>query len=135
MLIQLGSFPFQIKTAAYHRLTRQTQANWTRLPILNGHEHLHATGIGNEVIQLEGTVYPEYAVKMGGKGGTFTIDGLRTYCKSLKPYRITAADGSTWGFWVIESITNQDSRWLSDGTPRKQDFQIQLRYYGETDTG
>ena len=131
MLIQLGGFQFEIASAAYETLTRTTQAIWARLQILSEHERLHAVGNSNDVIQLVGTVYPEHAVRFGGKKGTQTVDELRDMLKALIPYRITAADGRTWGFWVIETLRNQDSHWIPEGTPRRQAFWISLRYYGE----
>lgn len=129
MLIQLGEFSFNVSTAAYSKLVRTTQANWARLPIVGSHEHLHAVGNQNDTIVLIGTVYPQHSVEMGGKGGTTYIDRLRELCEALEPLRIIAADGSTWGYWVIEVLRNQDSYYLSDGTPRKQDFQLRLRFY------
>lgn len=131
MLIQLGDFQFEIASAAYSQLTRTAQAYWARQPILSETERLHAVGNATDTIQLVGTVYPEFAVRHGGKRGTQTIDELRDMLKALIPYRITAADGRTWGFWVIETLTNQDSHWIPEGTPRKQSFRIGIRYYGE----
>ena len=131
MLIQLGTFQFQIATAAYDALTRTTQAIWARLPILGSHEKLQAVRNENDTIQLVGTVFPQHAVMHGGRGRTETLDELRDMTKALVPYRITAADGQTWGFWIIEELLNKDSRWIRDGTPRRQDFRLQLRYYGE----
>ena len=131
MLIQFGNFQFSISTAAYDRLTRYSRANWVRLPILGGGEVLQALGHENDIIELVGTFYPEFASYMGGKAGTFYMDGLRNYLKSQEPRRIVTERGSTLGYWVIEDFVNQDSRFMIDGTPRKQSFRLRMRYYGK----
>ena len=129
MLIQFGNFQFQIATAAYNQLTRKTRAIWARLPILENYEKLQATGNTNDTIQLTGTVYPQHAIMKGGVGGTSALDELRSYVKTLQPRRITTANGKSWGYWILESIIKKDSRWIPDGTPRRQDFQLTLKYF------
>ena len=68
---------------------------------------------------------------MGGRTGTFYMDEIREYLKSQVPRRIVTEKGDTFGYWVLEDFINQDSRFLGDGTPRKQEFRLRMRYYGE----
>ena len=130
MLIQLGTFQFAISTAEYETLTRDTNINYARLPILNGTEKLQAIGQEGDVITLEGTVYPEITVRTGGKGGTHSMDTLREMAHARKPQLMTGATGLNLGYWVIETLRTRESRYLGP-VPRKQVFQLGLRYYGE----
>ena len=132
MLIQFGAFHFSISTAAYDTLTRHARANWARLPILNSNERLQAIGIDNDTIDLVGTVLPEFTKLSGGSGGTTIIDTLRELAQEQKPHRIVTENGTNLGTWVLESLVNQDSRFLRDGTPRKQEFRIRFRLYDDT---
>ena len=131
MLLQLGSFIFQISSAAYETLTRRTRVNWARLGVLNSVEHLHAVNQEGDVIKLDGTVYPELEVRTGGKGGTDSIDTLREMAKTMKPHQMTSSEGIPIGYWAIEEIRNRDSKFF-ESTPRKQEFRVSLRYYGES---
>ena len=99
--------------------------------MLSSTERLHAVNQEGDVITLDGTVYPELEVRTGGKGGTNSIDTLREMAKAMKPYLMTSAEGKPVGYWAIEGIRNRDSKFF-ESTPRKQEFRVSLRYYGES---
>ena len=131
MLLQYGDFQFTIGTAAYDKLQRRAKGRWARIPLLGGGEALQALGTENDVITLAGTVYPQMSRQVGGQVGTAAIDQLRDLTHDNAPLLLQSADGFNLGYWVPLELTNIDSIYQGS-TPRKQQFQITLQYYGET---
>ena len=81
---------------------------------------------------LKGTVAPQIAEHVGSTyKGTGAIDALRALGEAMEPLLLQAADGRNFRYWIIEALTNLDSAYLED-VPRRQEFQLVLRYYGES---
>ena len=132
MLLQLGDFPFNIRTADYTQLQRQAQARWARIPLLGAsYDALHAVGQENDIIKLIGTVHPQISFHAGGDVGTQAIDTLRDMLHQQEPYLLESGEGENLGYWVILSLVNRDSHYLL-GVPRQQQFQITIQFYNET---
>ena len=132
MLVQLGDFQFDISTLAYDSLSRTATARIARHEIAGGGEKLHAMGTQADSIRLAGTFYPQLAAAVGGAVGTESIDEMRETLKAQDPLLLTAGDGNSLGFWMIESIENEDALFAGgDGVPRRQRFNIKLVFFGE----
>ena len=130
MLIQLADFQFSISTVAYNELNRVSSVRWGSHDIVGGAQRLQAVGQNNDTITLNGVFYPQLAAQVGGAVGTESLDSLRETMKAMQPQLITAANGNSLGYWVMESLETTDSKFLG-AVPRRQEFRISLRWYGE----
>ena len=131
MLMQYADFQFDISTVAYNELNRVSSTRWAKHDIVGGHQKLQAVGKNNDRIRLNGTFYPILAAQVGGRVGTDSIDALRELMNQMKPHLLTAANGNSLGYWVLEELeTNQSLFSGGAGVPQKQDFNIVLRWYG-----
>lgn len=70
------------------------------------------------------------AQAISGQVGTQAIDELRGMLHDNLPYLLQSAEGYSLGYWVIRELVNVDSHFVRN-IPRKQQFQIELQYYGE----
>ncbi|ODS24440.1 hypothetical protein AB835_03840 [Candidatus Endobugula sertula] len=134
MMMMLGPVYFSINTAAYEQLQRSTQYQWASQNRL-GHpiaKHLgiggpayQYIGPGDETINLNGTMYPQY------KGGPIQLSMMRLSAGSGLPMPLINGKGFILGRWLIESVQETNSVLFADGTARKIDFSLSLKRYNE----
>jgi len=130
--MQFQEFQFNISTVAYNELNRVSRFRWASHDIVGGHQKLQATGKENDRIRLNGTFYPLLASQVGGAVGTQSLDALRELANQMLPHLLTAANGNSLGYWVLEELETTQSLFSGGaGVPQKQDFNIVLRWYGE----
>ena len=132
-LVQLGEFLFDISTLTYDELRRKSSVRWAKQKIVGGDERLQAVGRDNDTIRLSGTFYPQVAAIVAGDVGTKSLDDLRAVMKEMQPLLMTSASGHSLGYWVIEDLNADNSHYAAGTghTPRRQRFNIKLRWYGE----
>jgi phage protein U len=126
MLAKLGVFKFETNTAAYDKFRRSTKYNWAKQPRFGQNLASQFTGFGEETISISGTIYPEY------KGGLEQLDSLRRTAKLGKPLDFAFGYGNVGkalGKWTIESITEEQMYFHTNGQPRKQTFSLELSRY------
>ncbi len=134
MMMLLGPVSFSIDTSAYEQLQRSTQYQWASQSRL-GHPVLKHLGIGgpayqyigpgDETINLNGTIYPQY------KGGPLQISMMRLSAGLGIALPLIDGNGFVFGRWLIESVQETNSALFSDGSPRKIDFSLSLKRYNE----
>lgn len=131
-MMLLGPVKFTVSGAAYEQLQRTTQYTWAKQHRL-GHRGLTRVGAGGPALQyispgddtitLNGTMYPEF------NGGPLELTFIRLAASIGMPLPLLAGSGLVLGLWVIESVTETDSVFFSDGTARKVGFSLSLRSY------
>ncbi|RDH42299.1 phage tail protein [Zooshikella ganghwensis] len=122
---QEGYFHFSILTAAYEDLTISDSYRWAtqdRISYLPATQYL---GPGLTTIALKGIIFTEL-----NKDSYFLLDKLRNLANQGKPFVLTSGTGKLHGLYLIESITDQQSVFFSDGLPRKISFTINLKQFG-----
>ena len=134
MMMLLGPVSFSVETSAYEQLQRSTQYQWASQNRL-GHPLLKHLGIGGpahqyigpgeESINLNGTVFPQY------KGGPLHISLMRLSAGLGVALPLIDGNGFIYGRWLIESVQETNSVLFSDGNPRKIDFSLSLKRYNE----
>ncbi len=134
MMMTLGPVVFSINTAAYEQLQRSTQYQWASQSRL-GHPVLKHLGIGgpayqyispgDESINLNGTIYPQY------KGGPLQISLMRLGAGLGIALPLIDGYGFILGRWLVENVQETNSVLFSDGSPRKIDFSLSLKRYNE----
>jgi hypothetical protein len=124
-MLALGPFRFAMDTAAYQSLRRSVEYRWPSQARFGRRPARQFVGIGDETINSQGIIYPEF------KGGLKQLDTMRDLAGQGKAQILTDGTGKVWGKWCIISVKETQTLFFADGTPRKQEFSLQLGYYGE----
>ncbi|MEN5094536.1 phage tail protein [Pseudomonas protegens] len=117
-------FYFNLDTAAFDELRRQTGFRWAAQERLSRGIAQQAVGQGDDKISLKGTIYP------GFKGGLGQLQTLRSIGRRLQPLSLTTGYGEVLGTWCLTSIDEDQSHLLAGGIPRKQGFSLEFVSYG-----
>ncbi len=125
MMMILGVYRFCISNAAYQELTRNSEYKWVEQRRLNNETAIQFIGTGADTMTMQGTIYPQF------KGGLRQITAMRAEAGLGIPLMLISGNGSAFGRWCIMTISETQSYFLKDGTPRKITFQLTLKKYGE----
>jgi len=125
VLLMLGGFKFSVNTAVFRELQRSTSYRWPAQERVGQFDALQFTGPGDDRLTLPGVVYPDF------RGGTGQLAALRTLASAGRPLQLIAASGDILGMWIIDNIEETQSFYKPDGTPRKQEFTVSLRKFGD----
>lgn len=127
VMMMLGGFKFSISTAVFQEVQRTTSWRWPAQERVGQFDALQFTGPGDDRVTFPGTIYPDF------RGGTRQVEDLRKVANAGKPVRLISAAGAILGLWVIESIDETSSNFKPDGAPRRQDFTVTIRKFGNAD--
>ncbi|AZC22924.1 MULTISPECIES: phage tail protein [Pseudomonas] len=116
---------FNLDTAAFDELRRQTSFRWTGQERLGRSSAQQAVGLGDERISLKGAIFP------GFKGGLGQLQALRSIGRQLRPLSLTTGYGEVLGTWCLTSIDEDQGHLLAGGIPRKQAFSLEFVSYGD----
>lgn len=122
---EAGYFHFSISTAAYDDLTISDNYRWAtqdRISYLPATQYL---GPGLTTIALKGIIYTQL-----NKDSYFLLDKLRNLAGKGEPFLLSSGTGNIQGLYLIESITDQQNFFFSDGLPRKISFTVNLKQFG-----
>lgn len=120
MMMTLGFFVFEIHTAPYQELQRQTawrHASQNRVGQRPAYQYL---GPGDDTITLSGTLMPELT------GGRATLDLIRVMAEQGKGWPLIEGTGRLYGFWAVTNVTETSTEFFRDGMPKKIEFSIAL---------
>ena len=126
MLLSLGSFIFSIDTAAYNALAQSAEYPWAKVERLGGSPQFQAMGKEHRKINLSGVVFPTY-----DNVGAEQIELLRTLAGQMEPQILVGGDGRILGKWCVTNISEDDSCFFEQGTPRKQAFSLEMERYSD----
>jgi uncharacterized protein len=127
-MMTYGGFRFCIATAAYEELTQISSYSWPEQPIAGSEPVLQFTGTEAETITLRGVIYPAASFVAWPKQ---QVPSLRTMAEKGIPYILVSGKGKNFGSWVIEKITEKSGPFFADGTPRKIEFDLNLKRYAK----
>ncbi|WP_249962224.1 phage tail protein [Histophilus somni] len=127
MLMSLGMFVFGLHTAPFEQLSRNSQWRWQSHNRTGADLAYQFTGRGEESITLTGVLMPEIS------GGVDQLDMLRQMADQGEPHLLTAGSGEVYGYYVIESLSENHSALLIDGTAQKIEFSLALKRYKGTE--
>lgn len=128
MLAQLGSFQFSTDSAAFDQVKRKTRYRWAKQTRLGSSVAAQFVGAGEDTLTLAGVIYPEH------KGGFEQLSMMRSLAaegKALSLVFAYAGLASVMGRWCIVSVDEGQRYFHSNGAPRKQEFTLELLYYGD----
>lgn len=115
---------FGLSTAAYDSLKRDTSYNVAAQERLQREEALQAVNKGGESITVSGTVYTS-------RSGARQLDELRRLGRAQKPMQLTTGYGDVLGRWYLTKVSEDQGGLMSGGAPRKQQFTLEFRRYGD----
>lgn len=124
VMMTLGQFQFGVTTAAYQEFTRVTEYRWPSQDRILQDPALQFAGRGSDTVKLPGVIYPYF------KGGLGQMDTLRGMADQGQPLQLLNGQGKVLGLWVIERVEEKQTVFAHAGTPRKQEFTLDLRYFG-----
>ncbi|MBO9552438.1 phage tail protein [Pseudomonas sp.] len=116
---------FNLDTAAFDQLRRQTRFRWAGQERLNRENAQQAVSLGEETISIHGAIFP------GFKGGLGQLQALRGIGRQLLPLSLTTGYGEVLGTWCLTSIEEDQGALLAGGIPRKQGFSLEFVSYGQ----
>jgi phage protein U len=121
----LGDFKFSIRTAANHGFKRSTDYNNAKIDRIGELPYFQRLGISSDKIDIDGVFFPDFT-------GTYkTIDDLRTSALTDHPHVLITDAGDVLGTFVITNISETQSHFKPDGTPRKIEFSLSLERTSE----
>lgn len=118
-------FYFNLDTAAFDELRRQTAFRWAGQERLLRPIAQQAVGQGDDKISLKGVIYP------GQGNGLKQLETLRSIGRALQPVGLTTGYGDVLGNWCLTSIDEEQSNLLGGGIPRRQGFSLEFVAYGD----
>ncbi len=121
--MQLGVYQFKVDNAAYQSLERTTEYRWAAQERVGAQDALQFTGIGPDLMTLNGVIYPHY------KGGLDQVNKMRLQASAGLPLPLVAGTGKILGFWVVESVREGQRIFGDRGVPLRQEFGISIRRY------
>ncbi|WP_142416278.1 phage tail protein [Bartonella massiliensis] len=124
MMLALGGFIFSIETAAYQALDMTYDIPWVEQGRLGRKAALQLPAVANAEFSLTGVVYPDF------KGGYRQLEYLRQMAHE-GPHILVTGQGRILGKFVILSVKEKQSIFHKNGNPKKQEFTVNLREYGE----
>lgn len=126
VMMVLGEFKFSIAVAAYEELTRVSSYSWPEQSIIGTEPVMQFTGKEAETISLHGVLY---SVADFATTPTKQLPKLRAMAEKGTAYSLTSGTGRFLGQWVIAKISEKGGSFFADGTPRKIEFDLNLKRY------
>jgi phage protein U len=118
------SFYFNLTTAGFDTLKRQTAYNIATQDRLTRRSALQAVSKGGETLTLSGAIFTS-------KSGAGQMEKLRAIGVKLQPLLLTTGYGESFGYWYLTKIDEDQAYLFTDGMPRKQTFSLEFQRYGE----
>lgn len=126
MMLALGMFVFSLDTLAYQEMNRQTDWRHASSNRVGAQPARQFVGRGDDSVTLPGVLLPELA------GDITCLDELRGMANTGKAWPMVDGTGRMCGLYVIESLSEGQTLFFQDGTPRRIDFTLSLQ---RTDDG
>lgn len=125
VMMALGGYRFAIGTAAFQTLRRATEYRWAQMNRIGRRPAMQYVGPGVESIDLDGVIYPHF------RGGLRQVEAMRAEARLGLPLMLVSGTGYGLGRWVIVSVEETGSVFLSNGAPRKIEFRLSIKHYGD----
>ncbi|WP_416776558.1 phage tail protein [Xenorhabdus budapestensis] len=121
MMAALGLFVFMLKTTPYQNFQHKQSWRHAFNSRVGARPAWQFVGSDNDTITLSGELYPELT------GGSLSLTALKLMADSGKAWSFIDGSGSIYGMFVIESIDETKTEFMSGGAPRKISFTLTLR--------
>ena len=119
-LYQLGAIQFQVAPVNISEVSRETGSDFAAKDVMGAPRPREYVGEADERLTFAGTLFPQ---KFGGLSG---IDALQSLARGGQPQMLMRGDGSVFGWYVIEKVTDKHSYLDVAGVGRMIEFEIEL---------
>ena len=119
-MLSLGDFVFGIETLAYQELSRRTDWRHASADRMGAMPAFQYVGPGADTISLPGILMPELT------GPNSSLEDLRAMAATGEAYALVQTDGVVIGDYMIRSIDERRSNFISGGAARRIEFGIEL---------
>lgn len=128
VMLKIGDVHLGMRGAAYDEFVHEVAAEWASQGRINRRNALQHTGIGPEKITLNGTIHPLFFGL-----GIGTLKGLQAMvvAGTPQPHMVIDGTGRRYGYFIVRSVRETRSKFLTNGAPQKQGFTVELERYGE----
>lgn len=125
VMLMLGQFKFSVDSATYQEFSRTNDYRWQSQPYVNAPVGYQYTGRGEESISLSGVVFPGYIRSLE------QLNLMRAEAGKGTPLILVDGRGFVWGRYIIQSVTENVNVFYEKGVPRRQQFSLELKRYGD----
>lgn len=120
MMLTLGLFVFMLQTIPYQSLQRDVNYRWPSNSRVGQRPALQFLGIEGETITLSGELLPEIT------GGRLSLLMLETMADQGRAWPLIGGNGTIYGVFVVNSISQTHSEFFANGAARKIAFNVTL---------
>lgn len=126
MMMIYGMMPFMRQTLPYGELQQNIDYRWPTNSRFGLRPAAQFIGPGDEKITLSGELRPEIT------GGAISLLTVRLLADEGMAWPLIGGNGVIYGMYVVESISNTHSEFLSDGSASKILFTLSLKRVDES---
>ncbi|CFQ33693.1 phage tail protein [Yersinia aleksiciae] len=120
MMLSLGLFVFMRQTTPYQSIGRNIDYRWPTNSRIGLRPAAQFLGVDSEKITLSGVLLPELT------GGKLSLLALELMAAQGKAWPLIEGDGTIYGMFVIESLSQIGTLFFADGSARRIEFTLKL---------
>ncbi|WP_145546920.1 phage tail protein [Yersinia intermedia] len=120
MMLSLGLFVFMRQTTPYQSIGRNIDYRWPTNSRIGLRPTAQFLGVDSEKITLSGVLLPELT------GGNLSLLALELMAVQGKAWPLIEGDGTIYGMFVIESLSQTGTLFFADGSARRIEFTLKL---------
>lgn len=121
MMMAYGMFVFALGTAPYQELQRQSAWRQEGQGRIGKRPARQFLGPGDDTITLTGTLLPHFT------GSQQNLDQLRQMANEGAAWPLIEGNGTFYGLYVIESLNENKSHQMRDGSAQRIGFSLTLQ--------
>ncbi|WP_339099471.1 phage tail protein [Yersinia enterocolitica] len=120
MMLSLGLFVFMRQTTPYQNMNRNIDYRWPTNNRIGLRPAAQFLGVDSEKITLSGVLLPELT------GGKLSLLALELMAAQGKAWPLIEGNGTIYGMFVIESLSQIGTLFFADGSARRIEFTLKL---------
>jgi len=119
-LFQLGGVQFQVMQVNVQEFEHEVGGDYAAKDVVGAMRPREFMGPADDKVTMAGVLFPH---KFGGVGG---ISALQMMAESGEAQMLVRGDGSVFGFYVIERVTDKHAYIDMAGVGRMIEFEVEL---------
>jgi uncharacterized protein len=134
-ILTWGDFIFKSTTIPITSIQKDESVKWSSFDRAKNSSARMWQSDGNNTINVEGVIFPEYSPAEGIQGnlsgptGRFQLDTLRSMQLTKIPYLLIDGTGVIFGKYILTKISQTQDKFLHNGIPRKQSYNLTFEKY------
>ncbi|MFZ5272146.1 phage tail protein [Enterobacter asburiae] len=126
MMMILGLFIFELRTAPYQQLNQENTWRHSKADRVGASPRYQYIGPGEETLTINGVLYPEIT------GGDISLAALRAMGFSGRAWPLIEGTGLMFGMYVITSLKQTREVFFRDGKAMRIEFTLSLTKVSES---